>query len=215
MLELKGLGKSFNGLEVFRDLNLSIKNGEVVGIFGPNGGGKSTLMKCVAGFLKPDSGKIYFEGIDITGWKPHRIAKLGIAYAFQKPELFPNLRVEENIAIPLIVRGRSKGEALQIARNMLEELGFSEIVGKKVKQLSQGEEKIVEILKVLSLDTRLLLLDEPFAALDAERVKVVLKMIRSMKSQRALVITAHRPKILEKVADRLFEMKDKKIYEVK
>ncbi len=211
MLELRNVSKVYDGVIALRDVSLKIDQHEVLGVFGPNGSGKSTLLKIIAGFEKPSCGSVIFEGVDITALPPHKIARLGIVYAFQIPRPFKNLTVVENIAVSFLSKyGRSEAE--KRAEELLEEFGLEHIAKLRAANLSQGEMKILEVLRALACEPKLLLLDEPFAALDSENAKKMMNIVLRIKSTCAVIITAHRMKILRKVAERFVEIREGKIH---
>ncbi|RLI81802.1 ABC transporter ATP-binding protein [Archaeoglobales archaeon] len=208
LLEVRNLSKTYDGVVALRNINLVIEKSEVVGIYGPNGSGKSTLLKIVSGFEKPTCGTVIFEGRDITNEKPYKIARMGILYSFQIPRLFTNLSVLDNLSLGLI-RELGKFKAYEESLKILSELDLENLASKKAGELSQGEMKLLEVLKVLISKPKLLLLDEPFASLDSENVKKMLKIL--LKQRYTMVITAHRMKILKRIASRCLEIREGKI----
>ena len=170
MLELRGVSKSFADTDGGRwcladSLDLDLPQGEVLAILGPSGSGKSTLLKMIAGLEQPDAGSIRFAGTDLDGVPPER---RGFALMFQDFALFPHLDVLDNVAFGLIEQRLSRTEARLRATQMLEVFGLVSHARQKVWKLSGGEQQRVALARALITAPRLLLLDEPFSALDAQ-----------------------------------------------
>ncbi|AGK60265.1 ABC-type branched-chain amino acid transport systems, ATPase component [Archaeoglobus sulfaticallidus PM70-1] len=208
MLKVKNVSKQFGDLVVLREINLEIDRGEVIGIFGPNGCGKSTLLRIISGFEKPSCGKIIMEGKNITGFSVERRAEIGISYAFQIPKPFESLTVFENVLAGFLLRYDEK-EAARKASDLLRKFDIDHISNRKATYLSQGELKLLELCKSVSTEPELLLLDEPFSALDRENSKNVMKKVRLMRDDGiAMLITAHKKRILERISDRIFSIEN-------
>ncbi len=165
MLELKNIGKDWQSRVLLRDVNLSVASGQTVAILGPSGSGKSTLLKILAGLEGLDAGWVLFDGQDITGLAPERRR---FALMFQDFALFPHLDVQDNVAFGLVEQGVRKADARTQARAMLERFGLQGFAQARVMQLSGGEQQRVALARALITQPRVLLLDEPFSALDAE-----------------------------------------------
>ncbi|MBK9606963.1 MAG: ABC transporter ATP-binding protein [Betaproteobacteria bacterium] len=170
MLELRALHKTFHdpdgGHWVLADaLDLVVERGQTVAVLGPSGSGKSTLLKMIAGLEAPDAGAIFFDGADLAGVPPER---RGFALMFQDFALFPHLDVQDNVAFGLVEQGERRARARERARQMLAVFGLAAHAGHKVWKLSGGEQQRVALARALITAPRLLLLDEPFSALDAE-----------------------------------------------
>ena len=170
MLELQSIFKSWQPRQgetrvLLNDLSLKVHPGETVAILGPSGSGKSTLLKIVAGLEPLDAGRVRFNGQDITTLAPER---RGFALMFQDFALFPHLNVQDNVAFGLVEQGQRKSAAREQARAMLQRFGMAAFARSKVWQLSGGEQQRVALARALITQPRVLLLDEPFSALDAE-----------------------------------------------
>lgn len=170
MLELKGLVKTFRSSDgsawpLADGLGLQVVAGETVAILGPSGTGKSTLLKMLAGLEPLDAGSVWFDGMDITHLAPER---RGFALIFQDFALFPHLNVQDNVAFGLVEQRVPKAKAREQARAMLARFGLADFALRKVMALSGGEQQRVALARALITRPRLLLLDEPFSALDAE-----------------------------------------------
>lgn len=165
MLELQQLAKDWEARVLLRDVNLRVDSGETVAILGPSGSGKSTLLKMVAGLESLDGGRVLFDAQDITALAPERRR---FALMFQDFALFPHLDVQDNVAFGLVEQGLRKAAARVQACAMLERFGLQTFARAPVTQLSGGEQQRVALARALITQPRVLLLDEPFSALDAE-----------------------------------------------
>lgn len=165
MLELQQLAKDWEARVLLRDVNLRVDSGETVAILGPSGSGKSTLLKMVAGLESLDGGRVLFDAQDITALAPERRR---FALMFQDFALFPHLDVQDNVAFGLVEQGLRKAAARVQACAMLERFGLQTFARARVTQLSGGEQQRVALARALITQPRVLLLDEPFSALDAE-----------------------------------------------
>ena len=170
MLELVGISKTFhdassNDWLLADGLDLQVAQGETVAVLGPSGSGKSTLLKMVAGLEPPDSGVIRFDGVDLAGVAPERRR---FALMFQDFALFPHLDVQDNVAFGLVEQGQPRAQARAQALQMLSVFGLADHARHKVWRLSGGEQQRVALARALITAPHLLLLDEPFSALDAE-----------------------------------------------
>jgi ABC-type Fe3+/spermidine/putrescine transport system ATPase subunit len=164
MLELRGIGKDWAGRQLLKGLDLVVAAGETVAILGPSGCGKSTLLKIVAGIEPPQSGRVFYNGQDITRMAPER---RGFALMFQDFALFPHLDVQDNVAFGLVEHGMRRADARAQACELLARFGLKAFVRSRVPQLSGGEQQRVALARALITQPRVLLLDEPFSALDA------------------------------------------------
>lgn len=170
VLETVGLTRHFGGVVGAEDVSVRVQAGELVGIVGPNGAGKTTFFNLITGYLKPEKGKILYMGQDITGLSPREITRLGIARAFQIPQLYTSLSVLENLLLPLAARTRHnldfwnplKQEArVAEALDILDQFGLREYANRQVGQLPEGGRKLLDIAIAFALQPRLLLMDEP------------------------------------------------------
>ena len=186
-LSLKAVKKTFGGFTL-GPIDLEVKKGERVAVVGPFGSGKSTLLRVVAGFIKPDEGRVYIDGRDVTDVEPWR---RGVGLLFQSPALFPSFTVLENVAEPLISRGVSKREAVEKARRLLEALGLSHLAGRYPAQLSRGQQQRVSLARALALEPPVLLLDEPLTALDPHLRGEVLPYIYDASKGRTVLYVTH------------------------
>jgi len=165
MLELRHIHQRYADQPLLQDVNLHVVAGEVVALLGPSGSGKSTLLGITAGLQQPDAGTVWLEGQDITALAPER---RGFALMFQDFALFPHLNVLDNVAFGLIEQRQSRCQARAHARQMLDVFGLAALAQRRVWNLSGGEQQRVALARALITQPRVLLLDEPFSALDAD-----------------------------------------------
>lgn len=207
ILELEQVSKSFGGLEAVKAVSLSVRKGELLGLIGPNGAGKTTLFSLITGALVPSTGRIVFQGTDITEVAPHVRCRLGIARTFQLARPFPGLSALENVAIGRIygrdaVRSRSRAE--DESRAYLEQVGLADRGSVIASNLTQMNRKRLEVARALASNPRLLLLDEFLAGLGASEVLIALELIRGIRETGVTIIMVeHLVKAVFGVADRV------------
>jgi len=165
MLELRHIHHRYGDQLLLQDVSLQVQAGEIVALLGSSGSGKSTLLAIAAGLQRPDAGGVWFDGVDISAVPPER---RGFALMFQDFALFPHLNVQDNVAFGLIEQRLPKKEARTQALQMLEVFGLTPLAQRKVWNLSGGEQQRVALARALITHPRVLLLDEPFSALDAD-----------------------------------------------
>jgi branched-chain amino acid transport system ATP-binding protein len=176
LLETVGLSRSFGMVRAADALNIQIDEGEMVGIIGSNGSGKTTFLNLVTGYLKPDRGRILLDGRDTTALPPRRIARLGVARSFQIPQLYLGLTAVENLLLSLAARrgrvgvwqGLQRPEWVGEARQILDQFGVGGYADRVVAALPEGARKLLDIAAAAALRPRLLLLDEPTAGVSTE-----------------------------------------------
>jgi len=192
-LSVEGLAKSFGRKQAVREVSFSMNTGEVVGLLGPNGAGKTTVFYMIVGFIRPNAGKIYLNGRNISSLPMYKRARLGISYLPQEPSVFRKLSVEQNIwAILETRRDLSRKEKQYRLESLLEELGIRAIRRQKAYTLSGGERRRTEIARSLAIEPRFLLLDEPFSGIDPIAVFEI-KRIAAELSKRGIgvLLTDH------------------------
>ena len=194
LLEMKNIKKSFNGVEVLKDISLKVEKGEVLGIIGPSGSGKSTLLRCATGLETADAGEIHYEGT------------LGLV--FQNFNLFPHYSVMKNITdAPIKVQKRKKEEVYKEARELLKKMGLSDKENAYPCQLSGGQQQRVSIARALALNPDILFFDEPTSALDPELTAEILKVIRELAMEHmTMVIVTHEMNFARNVSDHVIFM---------
>ena len=206
LLKLVDVSKNYGGLRVLKDVSLEVGERELVALIGPNGSGKSTLFKVICGVLKPDSGRIYFMGRDITGLPPEKVCSMGIARTHQIPRPFNGMSVLENVLVPAsYIRGLDMRRAESLAREILRMVGLEGKAGVPAGSLTLYERRMLEIARALAADPKLLLLDEPFAGLNPEEAEDALRLVKDLKAERGMSIiwVEHVMGLLRKAADRV------------
>jgi branched-chain amino acid transport system ATP-binding protein len=207
LLEVKGLTKRFGGLTASADVAFEVNKGEIVGIIGPNGAGKSTLFDLITGFQPPDAGCVLLDGHDITGLRPDRISRLGVARTFQKLKPFPDLTVTENV----IVGGLARTSDMKAARaRALESLAFVDLLEKRnhfARELSTGQRKRLELARALATSPRLVLMDEVTGGVDQRSIAALIALVVELK-QRGLTIVMieHNMQVIMGLADRILAL---------
>lgn len=194
LLEMKNIKKSFNGVEVLKDISLKVEKGEVLGIIGPSGSGKSTLLRCATGLETADAGVINYDGT--------------FGLVFQNFNLFPHYSVMKNITdAPIKVQKRKKEEIYKEARELLKKMGLSDKEDAYPCQLSGGQQQRVSIARALALNPDILFFDEPTSALDPELTAEILKVIRELAMEHmTMVIVTHEMNFARNVSDHVIFM---------
>lgn len=206
MINVENVSKSFNSLEVLKDINLEIKKGEIVAIIGPSGSGKSTLLRCMNLLEIPTKGKIFIDGVDITNKQTDIMeVRQKVGMVFQHFNLFPHMTVLENMVYaPIKVKKSSKAEADKKALDLLKQVGLSDKSLVYPATLSGGQKQRVAIARALAMDPQVILFDEPTSALDPEMVKEVLNVIKGLAGTGiTMVLVTHEMGFAREVADRI------------
>jgi len=186
-LEVVGITKKFGGLIALNNVSLKIPRGKIVGLIGPNGAGKTTLFNIITGYIKPDEGKILFEGRDITGKPPYEISKLGIARTFQVPKPFLDLTVEDSVIAGAISRYGVK-EARKKATDILKYTGLIDLKNKYCSELNIVQSKKIELARALATEPKLLLLDELGAGLNPKELQELINLIKKINREKGTTI---------------------------
>ena len=216
MLALRGVEKRFGALAALAGIDLEVASGEVLGIIGPNGSGKTTLLNTVTGAYAPSGGRISFRGTDITGWKGHRIARLGVARTFQNIRLFPTMTVFQNVWAAQHSRvrggplgllsstpGRSRGEAGRV-EEVLEQVGLLRDREVLAKHLSLPARRRLEVARALAVDATLVLLDEPAGGMTPAETADMARLIREVVAPgRTCAVIEHKMALIAGVCSRL------------
>ena len=205
MLEIKNLAKSYDTRTIFKNMNLTVNDGEVLSIVGPSGIGKTTFLRIVAGLLPADQGELILNGesLDLTGERTG--AQVGVI--FQDFNLFPQYTVKENVMLaPQMVHNESKDEAAENADRLLADLGLTAQADQYPFQLSGGQKQRVAIARALAMKPGILAYDEPTSGLDAESTERVIAVIKQLQAQGVTqLIVTHDVPFAEAVADKTFD----------
>ena len=202
-LEVRSIAKAYDGRAVLHDVSLSVSRGEVVGLLGPNGAGKTTSFYSVMGLVKPDSGRIYLDGEDITGLPMYRRAILGLGYLPQETSIFRGLSVEQNIRAVLEVVEPDAGERAGRLEQLLSDFGLAALRDAPAMALSGGERRRCEIARALAATPSIMLLDEPFAGIDPISIADIRELVRDLRSRDiGVLITDHNVRETLDIVDR-------------
>lgn len=209
MINIINLHKSFDKLKVLNGINSEIKQGDVVSVIGPSGGGKSTFLRCLNLLEIPTSGKIIFEGIEITDkHKNINLHRQKMGMVFQHFNVFPHLSVIENIILaPVTLKKMSKNTAEEKAKELLSKVGLYDKLNEYPKRLSGGQKQRLAIVRALAMEPDVMLFDEPTSSLDPEMVGEVLNVIKDLaKNGMTMIIVTHEMGFAKDVSSRVFFM---------
>ena len=213
-LAVRGLVKAYRGRRVVDNVDIDLKEGEVVGLLGPNGAGKSTTFYSIVGLIRPDAGRILLDGEDITNSPTYKRARKGITYLPQEPSVFRKLTVEQNILAILETMKIGPVERKSRLESLLAELNLTHLSKNRADRLSGGERRRVEICRALVIKPSFMLLDEPFAGIDPIAVLELQSMIRSLKNRGiGILISDHNVRETLKVCDYAYIMHEGRILE--
>ncbi|MFZ4807943.1 MAG: amino acid ABC transporter ATP-binding protein [Hyphomicrobiaceae bacterium] len=216
LLEITGLRKHFGANEVLAGIDLAVAARELVFIIGPSGSGKSTLLRCVNRLEEPSSGRIVFDGEDVTS-PATDLNKLrrSMGMVFQAFNLYPHMTVLGNVTLALRkVLGRTRSEAEDIGRRALADVGLADKAASYPSELSGGQQQRAAIARALALDPKLMLFDEPTSALDPELVASVLSVMRDLKARgMTMLVVSHEMRFARDAADRVIFMEKGRIVE--
>jgi lipopolysaccharide export system ATP-binding protein len=202
-LEVRSIAKSYDRRTVLHDVSLDVHRGEVVGLLGPNGAGKTTCFYSVMGLVKPDSGRIFLDGQDITGLPMYRRAILGLGYLPQETSIFRGMTVEQNIMAVLEVAEPNREVRRERLEQLLSEFGIAALRESPAMSLSGGERRRCEIARALAAEPTIMLLDEPFAGIDPISISDIRELVRELKSRGiGVLITDHNVRETLDIVDR-------------
>ena len=204
LLTVSDVTKSFGGVVANRRVSFSVAAGELVGVIGPNGAGKSTLFDLITGFQRPDTGRVTFDGRDITALRPDRISHLGIARTFQKLRPFAGMTAIENVMIGAFHDTSDVGTARMAAQRALEAVGLGDRAHAHARGLSTGQRKRLELARALATRPRLLLLDEVTGGVDQATVPGLIRLVRELhETGLALVVIEHNMRVIMEISQRV------------
>ncbi|MEM0497369.1 MAG: ABC transporter ATP-binding protein [Acidilobaceae archaeon] len=201
ILRVENITKRFGRFVAVDNVSFTISKGETVAIIGPNGAGKTTLVNVITKKLEPDGGRVFFDGIDITRLPPQKISRLGLIRTFQVVNLFPVLKVRENLALAGL-RAGTTGEVDSVA----EILGIKRYLDKRLVEVPLGVQKLVELGISLLLKPKMLILDEPVAGLGAEDRFNMVKVLLELKKSLNLIVIEHDMDVVFTLVDRIIVM---------
>ncbi|HEY8486261.1 MAG TPA: ABC transporter ATP-binding protein [Limnochordales bacterium] len=204
VLRVEGVSKSFGRLKAVDRCFLEVGQGEIVGLIGPNGAGKTTLFNIVSGFERPDEGRVWLRGQDITPLKPYQRSRLGLGRTFQITRLFPRMTVWEN----LLVAAPDSARAPRRAAQLLELVGLAAKRDEYARHLSYGQQKLLELARILMRDPVLVLLDEPAAGIHPNLLQQVLALVRRLREEQgtSFLVVEHNMDVVMGHCDRVVVM---------
>lgn len=213
VLKAENLIKRYKKRVVVRGVSVEVKQGEIVGLLGPNGAGKTTTFYMIVGMIKPNSGLVKINDMDITDHAMYERARKGISYLPQEASVFRKLSVENNIKAILQLQKKTRKEQKERLEQLLEDFNITHIRKSKGYMLSGGERRRCEIARTLASDPKFILLDEPFAGIDPIAVEDIMKMIHTLKNQGiGILITDHNVHETLSITDRSYILIDGSIY---
>ncbi len=205
LLECRGVTKSFGALLALNGVNLTLEEGEILGIIGPNGAGKSTLFNVITGMERPTSGAVYYRGRPISGLPVDAVCRMGIAKTFQIPQLFARLTVIENILIAALYgRDATLREARRGSEEWLHFVGLRDKMEVPADNLSVSERRRLDLARVLATDAQVLLLDENMAGLNQNEMEAAVSLLRAVRDRgKSLMVIEHIMRAIVGVTDRV------------
>lgn len=216
LLQVRGVNKSFGGVKAVNNISFDLVKGEILGIIGPNGSGKTTLVNIITGFVKPDSGKVFAMGKELTKLQPHKIADLGITRTFQIMRPYYTLSAFKNLIVPLYsprvkrASGGKLGDRDAVAIDLLEEIGFERdafVPYKLASALPQGYLKRLELARCLALRPEIVIADELFSGLSMSEIATMVPIVERLQMDgMTLIMIEHRLRELFRVANRVMVM---------
>ena len=211
-LRSENIVKIYGGKEVVKAVSIEVNKGEIVGLLGPNGAGKTTSFYMIVGLIKPNSGKVFFDGNDISNLPMYKRAQLGIGYLAQEASIFRKMTVEDNLLSVLEMTDLSKSEQKQKCEDLLDEFGLQKIRKNIGGLLSGGERRRTEIARCLATDPSFILLDEPFAGVDPIAVEDIQDIVSKLKEKNiGILITDHNVHETLSITDRSYLLYDGQI----
>jgi lipopolysaccharide export system ATP-binding protein len=205
LLRAEGLTKSYVGRRVVDDVTIEVRGGEVVGLLGPNGAGKTTSFHMIVGLTRPEAGRVFLDGTDVTPLPMYERARRGIGYLPQEPSVFRKLTVEENILAILETLDLPAAERETRLGQLLDELGMAKLAKSKALALSGGERRRLEITRALVISPSFMLLDEPFAGIDPIAVVDIQGIVSQLKRRGiGVLITDHNVRETLGICDRAY-----------
>jgi branched-chain amino acid transport system ATP-binding protein len=192
LLSVDGLVKSFGGLLAVNNLSLSVPAGSILGLIGVNGAGKTTVMNCINGIYRSDAGRIGFAGADLTHKTPHEVAHAGIGRTFQVPRIFRRMTLIENVLVPMLGSRDSDAVLAERAEVYLDRVKLRELRHNFAEELSGGQQKLLELARVMMFDPKLILLDEPFAGVNPALCRLFIEQVEALLTAgKTFVLVSH------------------------
>jgi len=209
LLEVSGLRKAFGGLVAVDGLDFEVREGEIAALIGPNGSGKTTTFNLITGFLEADDGAVAFDGDAITDLKPYDVARRGLGRTFQISRPFGRLTVFENMLVPNTAESTYTREQEERIRSILAELDIDQVADQNANELSGGQQRLLELARVLMLDPKLILLDEPAAGVNPALMDEIIDRIKGLNDRgTTFLVVEHDMSVIENLCERVIVMDD-------
>ncbi|MFJ9392848.1 ABC transporter ATP-binding protein [Nocardioides sp. NPDC101246] len=208
-LETDGLTKAFGGVRAVDGATVSFQEGKINALIGPNGSGKTTFFNCVTGMIRPDSGTVTYQGRDVTGHAPHRIARAGLGRSFQLCRIFPRMTVLDNVlagvrSAGLVhrLRGAHNPDDIARARELLARVGIEHLERSEARDISYGQQKLLELAGVLMAEPDTIMLDEPAGGVNPALIGRIATLVRELNAEgRTFVIVEHNMELVMSLSD--------------
>jgi branched-chain amino acid transport system ATP-binding protein len=204
LLDVEGLSKHFGGVQAVLDLSFQVRAGEILGVIGPNGSGKTTTFHLITGFHRPDRGRVQFDGRDITGRSPHEVCALGLCRTFQVAKPFPEITVHRNVLMGALLRCPDPSRAAVKADEVLARVGLEGRAAMVAGGLTTIDQRRLEVARALATEPKLLLLDETMAGLNPTEVDEAMRLIVRLRDQGlTVVVVEHVMRAVMSLSDRI------------
>ena len=204
LLDVEGLSKHFGGVQAVLDLSFQVRAGEILGVIGPNGSGKTTTFHLITGFHRPDQGRVQFDGRDITGRSPHEVCALGLCRTFQVAKPFPEITVHRNVLMGALLRYPDPSRAAVRADEVLARVGLEGRAALAAGSLTTIDQRRLEVARALATEPKLLLLDETMAGLNPTEVDEAMRLIVRLRDQGlTVVVVEHVMRAVISLSDRI------------
>jgi branched-chain amino acid transport system ATP-binding protein len=212
VLSIKGITKSFGALKAVNRVSIDVGDRQLYSVIGPNGAGKTTFFNCISGTFRPEEGKVFLQGQDITGWPNHQLVRAGLVRTFQITSVFPGLKVRENVELALrslnghnldIFHSSRMPRIEQVAVDILELVGLGERAGNFASEIGHGDRRVLEIAIALALQPRVLLLDEPTQGMSATETERLSRLIRRLTERTTVLLIEHNMDVVLAISDKI------------
>ena len=210
MLKINGLQKRFGGLVALAGVSLSVPDRHILGIIGMNGSGKTTLLNCINGLYVPDAGTMEFDGKELRGLPVHEVARLGVGRTFQVPRIFPHLTLLDNLDVSQLQTGRNASERYAQSEYWLHKVELHRLRHNYAEELSGGQQKLLELARIMVAKPKVILLDEPFAGVNPALAQLLIAIIRDIPEQHdcSVVLVSHDLTSIYQLSDHIIVMNE-------